>query len=222
MASGERGVGRAALQGLWWGGGHTAALAAAALAASGPGWRLPAAAGPWLEGAVGGMLVALGAAAAAPVLRGVRFHRHLHAHGGVAHEHVHAHRGGARRHDHPGTARPHDHPGAAPEHAHGHPFAARRRPFLVGTLHGLAGSGALVLLLLADVAQPLARAGAVAAFGVGLAAAMSGMGALLGLPLRGGRDGRAAADVLRVAAGAASCGVGVWLVLESARGAGLI
>jgi ABC-type nickel/cobalt efflux system permease component RcnA len=207
MAAGKRGVRRAAWQGLCWGAGHTVVVGAAVLAASGPGWRLPDAAGPWLEGAVGLVLVALGAAAVLPVARGVRLHRHVHAHGPVVHEHLHAHRGGAR---------PHEHRGAAPEHAHRHPVRDGRRPFLVGTLHGLAGSGALVLLLLADVPDPAARAGALAGFGVGLAVAMAAAGALLGLPLRAGRGRGTAADALRLTAGVVSCGVGCWLALRSA------
>jgi hypothetical protein len=218
MAVGERGVGRAALQGLWWGAGHTGVLAAVVAAASGPDWRLPPAAGPWLEGAVGAVMVALGVAAAAPVLRGVRLHRHLHAHGGAPHEHLHAHRGGARPHEH-ATGVP-GHGTGVPEHAHRHPFEGGTRPLLVGALHGLAGSGVLALLLLAEVEHPLARAGAVAGFGAGLAAAMAGAGALLGLPLRAGGRGDAV-DALRLAAGAASCAAGVWLALQAAGGRAL-
>src|SRR5437667_325708 len=76
----------------------------------------------WLEFAVGCMLVLLGL----NVLRKLRetspVHTHIHEHDGVVHSHLHFHLG-------------------QPSHAHGHrTLRLGGRPFVVGIVHGLAGT----------------------------------------------------------------------------------
>jgi uncharacterized membrane protein HdeD (DUF308 family) len=89
----------------------------------------------------------------------VHFHQHGHGDGTV---HIHAH-------SHAGETVPH----VRASHAHAHGF--RWRTLLVGLIHGMAGSAALLLLTASQVANPLVALGYIALFGIG---SMFGMGAL--------------------------------------------
>jgi sulfite exporter TauE/SafE len=122
------------------------------------------------EGAVGLMLIALGV----DVLRRLRtrrVHFHTHQHGdGTHHFHAHAHE----------RARPHE----PAHHVHEHPGSPLPRALLVGTVHGLAGSAALVLLSL-EVARSAPQAFAyVATFALGSLIGMCALSLAISLPLR--------------------------------------
>jgi hypothetical protein len=153
-------VGDIVRHGLTWGLGHTLTLFAFAGAAILLGRAIPESLGRPLEAAVGLMLVGLGAHVLWRLWRD-RVHFHAHAHGdGTVHIHAHSHAGETRAH-----AR------AAHEHAHGF----RWRTLLVGLMHGMAGSAALLLLAASQASSPAIGLGYVALFGVG---SMIGMGAL--------------------------------------------
>jgi high-affinity nickel-transport protein len=84
----------------------------------------------------------------------------------------------------------------------GHPARARR-PFLIGVLHGLAGSASLMLAVLATIPERWAALGYVTAFGLGSIGGMAVMSAALSIPL--GRLPRAlgtSAAVTSIAVGA--------------------
>jgi hypothetical protein len=102
----------------------------------------------------------------------------------------------------------HAHPTDAPHvHVAGRSFATR--PMLVGMMHGLAGSGALTALLLAELPSAGARLAAIVWFGLGSVAGMALLSGLVGVPLaRFARSERASRTVLG-AAGALSAVVGV-------------
>jgi hypothetical protein len=89
----------------------------------------------------------------------VHFHRHSHDDGTV---HVHAH-------SHAGETTPH---GLA-SHAHSHGF--RWRTLLVGLMHGMAGSAALLVLAVSQAPTQAVGLAYIALFGTG---SMIGMGAL--------------------------------------------
>ena len=76
--------------------------------------------------------------------------------------HIHAH-------SHAGETVPH----ARAAHAHAHGF--RWRTLLVGLMHGMAGSAALLVLTVSQASSPAVGLGYVALFGIG---SMIGMGAL--------------------------------------------
>jgi sulfite exporter TauE/SafE len=82
-----------------------------------------------------------------------------------------AHRGVSDGHDH-ATVASHSHSGAW----------LVARPLLVGMVHGLAGSGPLLLLTLAVVSSPLAAFLYIAVFGVGSIVGMATMSVLLSVP----------------------------------------
>jgi high-affinity nickel permease len=146
--------------GLTWGLGHTLTLFAFAGAALGLGQAIPDhLAGP-IETAVGIMLVGLGAHVLWRLWRD-RVHFHKHSHGdGKVHLHAHSHAGETVAHN------------RAP-HAHGHGF--RWRTLMVGLMHGMAGSAALLLLTVSQATSVAVGLSYVALFGIG---SMFGMGVL--------------------------------------------
>jgi nitrile hydratase accessory protein len=81
---------------------------------------------------------------------------------------------------------------AGPTHTHVHKAASRstsgswtlaRRPLLVGSVHGLAGSGALTALLMATIPSTGARLIYLALFGIGSTLGMAALSGLLGWPI---------------------------------------
>jgi hypothetical protein len=151
-------VGDIVKHGLTWGLGHTLTLFVFAGAAILLGHAIPEELARPLETAVGIMLVGLGAHVLWRLRRDrVHFHRHSHD-GGVVHFHAHSHAG-----------EPHAH---AP-HLHAHGF--RWRTLLVGLMHGMAGSAALLVLTVAQAPSAIAGLGYIALFGIG---SMIGMGLL--------------------------------------------
>jgi nickel/cobalt exporter len=90
-----------------------------------------------------------------------------------------------------------------------------RRPYLVGLVHGMAGSAALMLLVLTTIRSPWMALGYVLLFGFGSVAGMIGMSVLLSFPLRftarrlGGLVGH-----VRLAAGLASTCFGLFLTWQ--------
>ena len=146
------------LAGCTWGIGHTAGVATVAVIAVLLRDLLP----PidllslWSERLVGAALIAIGFWA---LRAGLRLGSAPHAHGPLTHEHIHVRRG-------PSLTRP-----------VGHAHAS----FLLGVLHGVAGSshflGVLPALALPTRADALVY---IAAFGAGSIAAMAGFGAALG------------------------------------------
>lgn len=92
---------------------------------------------------------------------------------------------------------------------------ALTRPLLVGVVHGLAGSAAVALLVLATIREPLAAAAYLLMFGLGTIVGMMVVTALLAAPALYARDRVAKMRVgVRVAAGALSIAFGLLLARE--------
>lgn len=173
---------RAARIGVLWGLGHTAALLAAALLMVVFRIQVPESVAAWFELGVAGLLLLLALQLIRSILRGDRLELHAHRHGGHHHSHPHLH-------PHPGTtpggasALIHEElPPAGPLPDHG-PAPGGLRPFLIGILHGLAGSAALLLLTLATVTDPGQALLFVVVFGIGSIGGMLAMSSVLSLPL---------------------------------------
>jgi High-affinity nickel-transport protein len=153
---------RAAFLGACWGIGHSASLigAGALLLA----WRvsLPDRAAQIFELAVSLMLIALGARSVRASLRARRGRALLHAHGGVVH--VHEYQSGE-------------------EHFHVRSLTIARRPFLVGLVHGLAGTGAITALALASMPSAKAALAYIGLFALGSIAGMALLTGLAGVPI---------------------------------------
>ncbi|MBX3133971.1 MAG: hypothetical protein KF689_11390 [Gemmatimonadaceae bacterium] len=89
------------------------------------------------------------------------------------------------------------------------------RPLVVGVVHGLAGSAAVALLVLATIREPLAAAAYLLMFGLGTILGMMLVTALLAAPALYARDRVAQMRIgVRVAAGALSIAFGLLLARE--------
>jgi hypothetical protein len=154
--------------GLTWGLGHTLTLFAFAGAALVIGHAIPASLSRPIETAVGVMLVGLGAQVLWRLWHD-RVHFHGHGHGdGTMHFHAHSHAGETIPH-------------ARAAHAHEHGF--RWRTLLVGLMHGMAGSAALLVLTVSQASSPAIGLGYVALFGVGSMIGMGALSTLIAVPL---------------------------------------
>ena len=161
-------LGEIVKHGLTWGLGHTITLFAFAGAAMSLGRAIPESLAHPIETGVGLMLVGLGAHVLWRLWRD-RVHFHAHAHGdGTAHIHVHSHRGETAPH-------------AQASHDHAHGF--RWRTLLVGLMHGMAGSAALILLAASQASTAAAGLGYIALFGIGSMLGMGALSAVIAVPL---------------------------------------
>jgi hypothetical protein len=161
-------VGDIVKHGLTWGLGHTLTLFVFAGAAILLGRAIPEQFARPIEAAVGLMLVGLGAHVLWRLWRD-RVHFHQHGHGdGTVHLHAHSHAGETVTH-------------ARAVHSHAHGF--RWRTLLVGLMHGMAGSAALLVLTVSQAASPAAGLGYIALFGVGSMIGMGMLSTVIAVPL---------------------------------------
>src|SRR3989338_2159875 len=123
MTSESKNLKHSAMHGIYWGLGHTFTLLFVGLLLLLFKITIPQKLAVSFEFIVGLMLIFLGINLFVKILKS-RFHLHLHNHGKIKHLHYHTH---------------------ASEHIHKH----SKKSFLVGLVHGLAGSAALMLLVLA-------------------------------------------------------------------------
>jgi hypothetical protein len=186
---------RAPLIGILWGLGHTASLFAAGLAVLLLAVTIPQKVTGTLEFGVGIMLVFLGATSitgfnVGKFLRGIfnrRTHDHLHVHEdiGVVHSHEHDH---------------HD-------HRHNH------KPLIIGMIHGMAGSGALMLIVLSTITSVPLGLAYIAIFGAGSVASMAAMSMLIGLPFARANQ-HILGKILRYAAAVVALVVGAGFIYD--------
>ncbi len=170
IAARQKSVRRIVTHGAVWGVGHTVTLMLVAGGAVLFGLVIHDSLASWLEALVGVMLVGLGAHVVVTLVRErIHFHRHGHD-DGSAHFHAHSHKGEATAHD----PRHHDH-----EHPRGLPV----RTLLVGMMHGMAGSAALLVLTAATVGSAPLGLGYIALFGVGSVLGMAALSAVIAVPL---------------------------------------
>lgn len=170
IASGQSSVSKIISHGAFWGIGHTTTLAAVAGSAIIFGMTISEGMGSLLEFIVGVMLVGLGAHVIWRLVR-KRVHFHSHTHDdGTFHMHAHSHKGETEKHD-------------PNQHAHEHPETLPWRTLAVGLMHGMAGSGALVVLTATQVTTPLTGILYILLFGVGSIVGMAALSALIAVPL---------------------------------------
>jgi hypothetical protein len=161
-------IGDIVRHGLTWGLGHTLTLFVFAGAALLLGHAIPEQVARPIESAVGIMLVGLGAHVLWRLWRD-RVHFHKHGHGdGTVHIHAHSHAGETVAH-------------ARAVHAHAHGF--RWRTLLVGLMHGMAGSAALLVLTVSQASSPAVGLGYVALFGIGSMVGMGALSTVIAVPL---------------------------------------
>jgi ABC-type nickel/cobalt efflux system permease component RcnA len=163
----QKSIRRSSLIGTFWGMGHTTSLLAVGLVVIFSKQAIPPRVAAQLELPVAFMLVYLGIQTLRKSLKGWHFHVHTHSHDGHEHVHFHAHQ--------PGGA-------VSGPHHHHDPLRFALRPYLVGIVHGMAGSGALMLLVLSTVPTVTKQLSYIASFGVGSIAGMLAMSAAISIP----------------------------------------
>jgi len=198
LVSKNRKLGKASLLGALWGAGHTLTLFIAGLAVLLLAVSIPAKLALSLEFGVGIMLIILGLS----VIRSVRKnavidsffnmfstkHMHPHAHGNKIHVHPHGHN---------------------EEHTHSH------KSIIVGMIHGMAGSGALMLVVLSTVDSVMSGLAYIALFGIGSIVGMLAISTAIGVPFvftakRFGNVNR----YVRAIAAVVSIGLGISVMYE--------
>jgi len=190
----ERGFVPSCLLGAFWGAGHTLALLGAGIAVITFKLTITPGLEDALERTVGLVLVLLGGHVLLRALGELRVHGHEHTHGGGAHRHVHVHVG-------------------SPDAAHVHLFRVGGRPFVVGLLHGLAGSATLTLLVLGTIASPISALAYILVFGIGSTAGMLLLSGLVGLPVALAAGGaRRLQTAIQIVAGIGSVALGIWML----------
>jgi hypothetical protein len=169
LATQSRSVLQTMKQGIVWGFGHTVTLLLFGSIVLIIGVVIPERFADALECAVGFMLVGLGLDVFRR-MRNERIHFHLHQHSHAApHFHAHSH---APNMPHTEAAHQHTHP-------QGFPY----RAFIVGLMHGMAGSAALILLTLNTVMSPLMAIGYIVIFGLGSILGMGVLSVVIAIPL---------------------------------------
>ena len=196
VATDRKNIKRASLLGAMWGLGHTAALFVAGLLVLLFAINIPENVSSRLEFGVGIMLVFLAIIAftgwdIGRFFRGLRYsnnksHSHIHQHGSVLHSHDHLHDSG---------------------HTHTH------KSLIVGMIHGMAGSGALMLVVLSTINSVPLGITYIAIFGAGSIAGMVGTSTLIGIPFAKIRSVKVSL-LLRYIAAATTLVIGAGLIYD--------
>lgn len=191
----ERSPWRSLWIGLFWGLGHTLTLLVIGLLVLKLNLHIPLLMELSFECVVGVVLIGLGLTTLYECWR-KRIHVHPHAHGSAAHVHFHAH-------------------AESDTHTHLHPLQLGTKPFLLGMVHGLAGSAALMLLVLTALPSPTLGLLYLAIFGCGSILAMGAVSLLMGVffSLATHRL-HEMSQVLYATVGTLSATCGAWIVID--------
>lgn len=185
MISDHKSSFRVALIGTYWGFGHTTTLFVVGLLVMLLKVSIPQRMSLTFELAVAAMLVFLGLRT---LLRKDKPpHDHAHEHGNTVHTHIHV------------------------KHLHSH----NKRSFAVGIIHGLAGSGALMVLVLATIGSFIEGIVYILLFGIGSIVGMTLTSLVLGVPLALSlKKFTHVGKIFQIVAGLASICLGAWMVYE--------
>jgi len=202
IVSESKSVRRSSVIGTFWGLGHTVALLLAGIFVIALKFQISPRLALWMEFIVALMLILLGSRSLLKSLRDYKVHVHRHTHDGTEHVHVHVHR--------PGEQHAHQH-----RHRHRHLIRLGARPFFIGLVHGMAGSGALTILVLATIPSALAGLVYVAVFGIGSIGGMFLMSALISVPfVLTGKRFSVLSQALQMMVGLLSLSFGLFLVWQ--------
>ncbi|HEY6084352.1 MAG TPA: sulfite exporter TauE/SafE family protein [Nitrospira sp.] len=187
------------LIGFSWGLGHTLILLFVGAIVLVLGVSIPQPVAVGAEFAVGVMLVALGGILGVRMMR-EHWHLHSHEHDSIRHVHLHNH---AR----------------VAGHAHAHWWTDSLKPLCIGMAHGLAGSAALLLVVLSSSHSVVQGIGYIAVFGLGSIVGMMLVGLGLSLPIVCSLSiGRSVFLAVQGLASLGSMGVGLSILIRIALG----
>ncbi|WP_066254087.1 sulfite exporter TauE/SafE family protein [Neobacillus drentensis] len=162
IASQSKKLLRSSLAGVFWGIGHTATLFIIGIILILMKGEIPEKWAMSLEFLVGIMLVYLGTTT---ILSFKNIHVHQHEHDEEEHKHVHSHLHSGKH-----------------EHKHQHKNVSYLKSLVIGLVHGLAGSGAMVLLTMSTVKSVWEAAVYILIFGVGTIIGMLFFTTIIGIP----------------------------------------
>jgi len=214
IVSQRKGFLSSSLVGAMWGIGHTISLLLVGCLVVAFQFNIPERVASLMELAVAAMLIILGLQVLRKLIKGEMIHVHVHEHHG--HKHVHPH-------IHPFKSI-HQHTTDEPHHHAKKPTLFERmlkrvnnskRSIFIGMVHGMAGSAALMLLVLATIKSTALALLYIAVFGFGSVGGMMLMSTLIGLPfmLTAGKS-IALNKIVRGIAGATSVAFGLFLVWQ--------
>lgn len=187
-ASGAPGARRTAWLGAFWGMGHSVSLLAVGTVLLCLRLNMPGPAADGFELVVAVMLLVLGARSIGQAYRLAQSHGPAHAHAHGAHTHVHS---------------------SAVDHVHVGVWTMARRPFGIGLVHGLAGSGALTALALANMPSLATGLIYMVLFGLGSVLGMAMLAGVCGWQLQRRLHGPSPRAWLGALAGVTSLVLGV-------------
>ncbi len=204
IVSGRGSIWNSALVGGLWGLGHTISLFVAGVFVLLLNFQISERTERILEFCVGLMLTILGLNVIRKLINGGKLHFHSHEHGGR--EHVH----------------PHMHEAEQDEASTHHGLSLSPRALFIGMVHGMAGSAALMLLVIPTIESRAVGLIYIVVFGLGSIGGMMLMSLLVSLPFRltvskFERTNR----FMQVAAGVISISLGLWIVYEKGFSEGL-
>ncbi|WP_284035810.1 sulfite exporter TauE/SafE family protein [Neobacillus sp. 114] len=162
IASQSKKLFRSSLAGVFWGIGHTATLFIIGIIIILMKGEIPEKWAMSLEFLVGIMLVYLGVST---ILSFRNIHVHQHNHDEEEHKHVHSHNFSGKH-----------------VHKHKHKNVSYLKSTVIGLIHGLAGSGAMVLLTMSTVNSVWEAAIYILIFGVGTIIGMLFFTTIIGIP----------------------------------------
>ncbi|ENQ3106259.1 sulfite exporter TauE/SafE family protein [Bacillus cereus] len=162
IASQSKKLFRSTLAGVFWGIGHTATLFIVGIILIFMKGEIPEKWAMSLEFLVGIMLVYLGVTT---VFSLNNLHVHQHEHDGEEHKHIHSHIHSGKH-----------------EHKHQHKNVSYLKSMFIGLVHGLAGSGAMVILTMSTVKSVWEAAIYILIFGVGTVIGMLFFTTIIGIP----------------------------------------
>ena len=177
---------KSSIFGALWGAGHTTTLFLSGLLILILKISIPTKIALFFEGFIGVVLVFMGL----DVLKNLRqqdSHEHIHSHNSINHIH---------KHDQFGL-----------HHHH-------KRSFIIGMIHGLAGSATLMLLVLATVKSTIQGLLFILIFGIGSTVGMFLTSAVIGLPFVLTTKFKKINKIVKLLAGIISILLGITIVLE--------
>ncbi|MEO5718283.1 MAG: high-affinity nickel-transport family protein [Chthoniobacterales bacterium] len=214
IVSRQRSIGSAAWTGIFWGIGHSLTLVVVGGAIILFGVVVPARLGLSLEFGVALMLIVLGTMNLRATFRSVEdvadaTHQHVHEHGDYVHNHTHSHDRASHGHQESAV------PPARLDRCFGNlRFYQALRPLCIGTVHGLAGSAAVALLVLPLIHNPRWAMAYLLIFGVGTIAGMMLITAAIAVPGSYSTRFQYLHRYLGTAAGVLSLGFGLFLAYQ--------
>ena len=186
--------------GFSWGLGHTAVLLVVGAVVLVLRVSIPESVALAAEFSVGAMLVFLGSVLAVRLVR-ERWHVHRHDHDDEQHLHLHSH-------------------ALVEDHGHGHWWRDSIRPFGIGMVHGLAGSAALLLIVLSSARSVSEGLIYIVVFGIGSIMGMVLVGMVVSLPVLWSLNlGRPVFLAVQGLASAGSVAIGLMMMFQIAFGA---